>query len=169
MKVNKLLALMCVGAGFLSYKANADIQIAYFPPVPESWNIAIEANTVVYTSPIDKKTQPTPRTTVRFNYTKRTHGADAYELIRDYVKKNSCRQSKQLGKGFYTASCPSMSRDVVIVGEVDNMYTVEIIGDYSTVAMGLINTYVNHIVTGKRTFDDREIGDRLPEKQSNNY
>ena len=58
---------------------------------------------------------------------------------------------------------------MVIVGEINNMYTVEIIGDYSTVAMGLINTYVTQIVTGKRTFDDREIGDRIPEKQKTEY
>lgn len=169
MKLTKLLALIGVGAALECFNANAAIQIAYFPPVPESWNVTIEANTVIYTSPIDKKTQPTPRTTLRFNYSKATNGQDAYDLIRDYVKKNSCRQTKQLGKGFYTASCPSMSRDVVIVGEINNMYTVEIIGDYSTVAMGLINTYVTQIVTGKRTFDDREIGDRIPEKQKSEY
>lgn len=39
------------------------------------------------------------------------------------------------------------------------MYTVEISGDYNTVSTNLINAYVNAIVNGKRTFDNRDIGE----------
>ena len=51
MKLTKLLALIGVGAALECFNANAAIQIAYFPPVPESWNVTIEANTVIYTFP----------------------------------------------------------------------------------------------------------------------
>lgn len=134
------------------------VQLAYFPPVPESWNVSVEGETVVYSSPVSK-TQPTPSSIVRFTYSKRTYGKDSKDIVDDYVKKNQCRDAKILGKGFYTASCPNIGRDVVVIGEVNNMYTVEISGDYNTVSTNLINTYVNSIVNGKRTFENRDIGE----------
>lgn len=156
--VSSLVVSSLVTGAMYSVTANA-VQVAYFPPVPESWNVTVEGDTVVYSSPVNRKTQPTPSSIVRFTYSKRTKGKDAQNVIDDYVKNNQCKEAKNLGKGFYTASCPNISRDVVVIGEVNNMYTVEISGDYNTVSTNLINTYVNSIVNGKRTFDNRDIGE----------
>ena len=41
------------------------------------------------------------------------------------------------------------------------MYTIELSGEYDRIAIDLINTYVNSIVNGKRTFADREIGEKV--------
>lgn len=156
---NSLVLSSFVFGALYSVTAQA-VQIAYFPPVPESWNVTVEGDTVVYSSPVNK-TQPTPSSTVRFTYSKRTSGKDAKAVVDEYVNKNQCKEAKTLGKGFYTASCPNISRDVVVIGEVNNMYTVEISGDYNTVSTNLINTYVNSIVNGKRTFDNRDIGEPI--------
>ncbi|MGN0894945.1 MAG: hypothetical protein ACI4ND_08135 [Succinivibrio sp.] len=161
MGIRGLGLLSVLGLGLSSFAALSAVQIAYFPAVPESWNLNVEGTTVVYTSPTNRKTQPLPKTTIRINYSKRTAAKDALGVISEYVKNNSCNESKQLGKGFYTASCPNMGRDIVVIGEVNNMYSIEISGEYSSIAKNLINTYVNSIVNGKRTFDDREIGENI--------
>ncbi len=157
---NRISGIFCCSfiAGALYSSAACAVQLAYFPPVPESWNVTVEGETVVYSSPVSKA-QPTPGSVVRFNYSKRTHGNDAKAIIDDYVKKNQCKDPKLLGKGFYTASCPNIGRDIVVIGEINNMYSIEISGDYNTVSTSLINTYVNSIVNGKRTFDNRDIGE----------
>lgn len=154
---NSLVLSSFLAGALYSLEATA-VQVAYFPPVPESWNVTVEGDTVVYSSPVNK-TQPTPSSTIRFTYSKRTLGKDAKKVVDDYVNLNQCKQAKTLGKGFYTASCPNIGRDVVVIGEVNNMYTVEISGDYNTVSTNLINAYVNSIVNGKRTFDNRDIGE----------
>ena len=161
-RISRFISSSLVLSSFLagaSYSLDATaVQVAYFPPVPESWNVTVEGDTVVYSSPVNK-TQPTPSSTVRFTYSKRTQGKDAKTVVDDYVSQNQCKEAKTLGKGFYTASCPNIGRDVVVIGEVNNMYTVEISGDYNTVSTNLINAYVNSIVNGKRTFDNRDIGE----------
>lgn len=154
---NSLVLSSFLAGALYSLEATA-VQVAYFPPVPESWNVTVEGDTVVYSSPVNK-TQPTPNSTIRFTYSKRTLGKDAKKVVDDYVNQNQCKEAKTLGKGFYTASCPNIGRDVVVIGEVNNMYTVEISGDYNTVSTNLINVYVNSIVNGKRTFDNRDIGE----------
>ncbi|MGN1281996.1 MAG: hypothetical protein ACI4UM_08885 [Succinivibrio sp.] len=153
----------CLCLGVVSFAAVSAVQLAYFPPVPESWTLTIEGNTVVYASPTNKKTQPLPKTTIRINYSKRTASKDALGIISEYVKQNTCNEPKQLGRGFYTASCPNMGRDIVVIGELNNMYSIEISGEYSSIAKNLINTYVNSIVNGKRIFEDREIGENIPQ------
>lgn len=138
------------------------VRPATFPPVPESWNVSILGNTVEYSSPTNLKTQKTPKTVVRFTYSKRTNSKDAKAVISEYAKTNSCKTPKLQGKGFYTASCPNSGVDVVVIGEVSNMYTIELTGSYDKIAINLINTYVNSIINGKRTFDDRDIGEKVP-------
>ena len=44
------------------------------------------------------------------------------------------------------------------------MYTVEITGEYTSIAKSLINEYVRNIVNGKRTFEDRNIGEPVGTK-----
>ncbi len=41
------------------------------------------------------------------------------------------------------------------------MYFIELSGEVTAEAKNLINTYVTSIVNGKRTFEDREIGEKL--------
>ena len=153
---------VALAVSFVGYvNATDSIQMAYFPPVPESWDVKVEGTSIEYTSPVNKKTQPTPKTTVRFHYTKTTEDKDAETLSNEYSKSHECNVPKLQGKGFYTISCPTIGRDVVIVGEPNNMYTVEISGERSSEGVELINTYVTSIVNGKRTFIDREIGEKV--------
>lgn len=155
-----------------STNVSAQIQVATLPTVPESWTVSIEGTTVIYASPVNKKLKQ-PSSSVRFTYSKRTTEKneegetitlDAKAVTDRYVKKNECKAPRQLGIGFYTAACPSISRDVVIVGEANNMYTVEITGEYTSIAKSLINEYVRNIVNGKRTFEDRNIGEPVGTK-----
>lgn len=141
--------------------ATSVIRPAYFPAVPESWGVAIVGNTVEYSSPTNPKTQKQPKTVVRFTYSRSTNQKDAKTIIDEYVKNNGCKSPIQQGKGFYTASCASIDRDVVVVGEVSNMYTVELCGEYDRIAISIINAYINSVINGKRTFEDREIGEKI--------
>ncbi len=153
--------LQIVSLASVSSLALANTQMAYFPPVPESWDVKIENNSIEYTSPVNKKTQPQPKSRVKFVYTKNTETKDATTLAEEYSKTHECNPPKLQGKGFYTISCPTISRDAVIVGEVNNMYTIELTGERTPESIGLINTYVTSIVNGKRTFEDREIGEKV--------
>ncbi len=138
----------------------AETQMAYFPPVPESWDVKVEGTSIEYSSPVNKKTQPQPKTKVRFQYTKTTMDKDAVTLSQEYAKSHECATPREQGKAFFTISCPNISRNAVIVGEPNNMYTIEITGEVSAEAKVLINSYVTSIVNGKRTFEDREIGEK---------
>lgn len=154
-----IIKLLCAFATCTcSFCATAEFKVATYPPVPESWSVNIEGNTVIYESPVNKK-QKTPLTKILFTYTKRTENKNAELLTLEYVKKHECKEPKRLGKGFYSASCPDIGRDVVIVGEPNNMYQIEIAGEYNSVALELINSYLNAIVGGKKTFVDRDIGE----------
>lgn len=154
-----IVKLLCVlAATVFASSAMADFKVATYPPVPESWSVKIEGNTVIYESPVSKK-QKMPLTKILFTYTKRTENKNAELLTLEYVKKYECKEPKRLGKGFYTASCSDIGRDVVIVGEPNNMYQIEIAGEYNSVALELINSYLNAIVGGKKTFEDRDIGE----------
>ena len=113
--------------------------MAFFPPVPESWDVKVEGNTIEYTSPTNPKTQKTPKTKVTFNYSKKTNDKDAKTLIDEYAKSHECNDPKEQGKGFYTTACPNIQRDTVIVGEPNNMYTIELSGEISAEAASLVN------------------------------
>ncbi len=157
-KISKIALLSGVLFCVSSY---AETQMAYFPPVPESWNVKVEGTTVEYSSPVNKKTQPQPKTMVRFQYTKTTMDKDATTLASEYSKSHECNEPREQGKSFFTISCPNISRNAVIVGEPNNMYTIELTGEVSPEAKMLLNTYVTSIVNGKRTFEDREIGEKV--------
>ncbi|SKA61045.1 hypothetical protein SAMN02745213_01008 [Succinivibrio dextrinosolvens DSM 3072] len=155
---SKLVLLSAILLGFSAY---AETQMAYFPPVPESWNVKVEGTSIEYSSPVNKKTQPQPKTKVRFQYTKTTQDKDATTLAQEYAKTNECGAPREQGKAFFTISCPNIARNAVIVGEPNNMYFIELSGEVSAEAKNLINTYVTSIVNGKRTFEDREIGEKV--------
>lgn len=137
-----------------------ELKITHFPPVPESWTMSLDDKTIVYSSPVVPKVQPEPATVLRFTYTKATMGKDAYTYSADYAQQKRCELPVKRGKGFYTIGCSLMGNDVVIIGEPDNMYMIEIHGTYSKEATDLISNYLNEIIAGKRTFRDRSIGDR---------
>ena len=162
MRFKALKSLLLIATLSFAIQSLASIiRPAFLPAVPESWGVAIIGTTVEYTSPVNPKTQKVPKTIVRFTYSRRTNNKDAKTIIDEYVKSNGCKSPKQLGKGFYSASCSNIGRDVVVVGEISNMYTIELSGEYDRIAIDLINTYVNSIVNGKRTFEDREIGEKV--------
>ncbi len=159
--MNKKILYTLATCALVSEVALAETQMAYLPPVPESWNVVVTGTTVEYTSPVNRKTQPTPKTTLRFTYSRKTQGKTAIEVISDYAKNNGCSEPKKQGKSFYTSSCEAISRDVVVVGEPNNMYTIEISGEHGTESSQIVNTYLTSIINGKRTFEDREIGENV--------
>ena len=66
-----IIKLLCaLAASVVASSAMADFKVATYPPVPESWSVTIEGNTVIYESPVSKK-QTTPLTKILFTYTKR--------------------------------------------------------------------------------------------------
>ncbi len=159
MKTKNLKIALALGMFLGCGSTLAVVQMAFFPPVPENWNMKIEGTTVEYSSPTDAKS-PKPRTVLRLQYTKKTADKDAKTLAEEYAKEHECNEPKQQGKGFYTISCPTIQRDAVIVGEPNNMYHMELSGDRLTEAMEVMNSYVTSIINGKRTFEDREIGEK---------
>lgn len=168
--MHKLIKVMTAGAMALCCLAavQADVKVAYFPPLPDSWTIEMMGKTVIYKSPVVPDVQPEPATVIRMTYTRSTHGRDARGVMLDYVKQNNCNKPKVHGKGFYTTTCRTLGTDTVVVGEPNNVYTIEITGEYSEVSMDLINRYLNNIIKGKRTFEDREIGERIYDKNAKN-
>lgn len=151
-----LLSLLLILAGTA---AAEEIRPVHFPAVPDGWSLSINGNTVVYKSGGAKG--KAPDSVVKFKYTRATNGLDAYGYIEDYINKYQCSSAKEQGKGFYTTSCKQQSTDAVVVGEIGNLYLLEITGIYSKVAVGLLNTYLNDILKSKYAFVDRFIGDKV--------
>ena len=150
-------------APLYDYRAPSPIRFASLPPVPEGWNVSIEGKTVLYSSPGISSRDPTPAATVRFGYSASTRGLTAKALVEQYSERYKCRKSQRLGFCFYSTSCPSLGIDFIAVGEVDNLYTIEINGRYTRESVGLVNTYLTEVVSGKYTFLDRNIGENVPD------
>ena len=151
--------LLVIPALLGSESLASQLRSAHFPPVPEGWNIRIKGQTVIYSSPKIGESQRSA-SVLRFTHTKNTNGMDAQTFMESYVSQNNCSKEKKLGKGFYTVSCRKKATDAVVVGEEGNLYLLEITGEYSKLAVSLLNTYLNEIVKGKHTFEDRDIGEK---------
>lgn len=143
-----------------------NIRPVYFPPVPYGWKIEIaEDNTVSYIHSKSSETKSQSAngdkagTTIKMRYTRRTNGKDAASFMDDYVQENSCEDKTQQGNGFYTTSCGVSNTYAIVIGEPDNMYIIELVGNYSSAASAIIGNYVNAIVSGKKVFKDRNIGE----------
>ena len=109
MRFKALKSLLLIATlSFATQSLASIIRPAFLPAVPESWGVAIIGTTVEYTSPVNPKTQKVPKTIVRFTYSRRTNNKDAKTIIDEYVKSNGCKSPKQLGKGFYSASCSNI-------------------------------------------------------------
>lgn len=159
-----ILAAAALFTVLLPYTACAEIKSAFLPAVPESWNMTIDGKTVIYSAPVAKKGEK-PATVVKFTYTRATKGRDAAAVMDEYIRVHQCSPKTEQGKGFYTTSCATVSTDAVVVGEPDNMYTLEVVGLYNQASTNLINSYLNEIINGKRTFEDRDIGEKVIKKK----
>jgi hypothetical protein len=159
-----VLALAAAAQALAASADDVEVRAAFFPPVPETWTMAVEGKTVVYSSPVPKGSK-NPATQVRITYTKDTGGRDAAAYADDYASLNKCAAKARHGKGFYTTNCQTAGKDAVIIGESDNLYLIELKGIYNQVSTELINTYVNTVISGKHTFRDRDIGEVVEERK----
>ncbi len=154
------------GTAAAFFKPETEVDIVPFPPVPLRWTQSISGTSVIYTSPQDKPSDSreqnentaTLSSEVRITYTKRTQGMDAYGYINAFVSKHQCRAPLRVGVGFYTAACPDSGSNVVVIGEVGNLYLIEISGIYDRSVKALVEGYVRAIISGKRVFHDRNVG-----------
>lgn len=153
-------------ARFNAYMNN--IVPVYFPPVPFGWKVEVDKNVVKYTHQDDPNTtassfingQSSPTsTTINMYYTRKTAGRDAATFMNGYVNKNGCAEKSQQGNGFYTTACRKSNTYAIVIGEVDNLYLIELVGNYNQAAQVIIEQYVGNIVNGKKVFADRDIGD----------
>lgn len=129
-----------------------------FPPVPEGWTQKIEGLSVEYHGP-KKHGKKESDSIVRITYSRSTSGQDAEALIGAFAKKYECSAPEMIGKGFYTASCPAHNSYVIVIGEINNAYQIELEGLYDKPCQALIEGYIREIISGKHVFNDRYIGD----------
>lgn len=132
-----------------------------FPAVPFGWNVVISNNTVNYIHSTGTKSKaPNPDATqIKMRYTRNTSGMDAATYMDNYVINHSCEPKTKQGTGFFTTSCITNNTYAIVIGEPNNMYIIELIGDYTAAARAIIENYVGAIVNGKKVFADRNIGD----------
>ena len=140
----------------------------YFPAVPFGWNVLVQDNTVSYLYDRNENTEipskvdpenPRATTTIRMQYTRKTMHKDAAAVMDEYVSTNACNPKVKEGTGFYTASCLGINTYAIVIGEADNLYLIELTGEYNNAARAIIESYVGNIISGKRVFADRNIGD----------
>lgn len=137
-----------------------NIRPVYFPAVPYGWKIEINDDNVV--SYIHEKSANTESsTTINMRYTRDTQWADAAAFMDSYISQHSCEDKSQVGKGFYTTSCGVTNTYAIVIGEPNNLYLIELIGNYNSASSAIISNYVNSIVTGKKVFKDRNIGEQI--------
>ncbi len=129
-----------------------------FPPVPEGWTQKIQGLSVEYHGP-KKQGKKDSDSIVRITYSRSTSGLDAQAMIDAFVKKFECNPPDMIGKGFYTASCPANNSYVIVIGEINNAYQIELEGLYDKPCQALIEGYIREIISGKHVFNDRYIGD----------
>ena len=159
-KVKKLTAMMLSAFSVIASAENfTEVRNVFFPPVPENWSQKIENNAVIYSAPITKKGEE-PVSVVKLTYSRSTGGKTAETLIDEFMEVKHCDSKQKIGKEFYMTSCKFAKTDAIFVGEVDNMYSIEVIGTYTHEAKAVVNKYLNDIVKGKRTFKDRSIAER---------
>lgn len=137
----------------------------YFPAVPFGWKISIDNNVVTYSNAVKQKVRNETTmkgTFIKMRYTRKTSRMDASRYMDSYMNAHACTEKIEQGKGFYTTSCVTTNTYAIVIGEVDNMYIIELTGDYNNAARAIIENYVGSIVRGKRVFADRSIGEITP-------
>lgn len=140
----------------------------YFPAVPFGWDIRIKKdNSVVYTNepPQQKREFEEDEnagpmgTQIVMRYTRKTRRMNAAQFADSYINTHGCSTKEEQGNGFYTTACVTSNTYTIIIGEVDNMYIIELSGDYNSAARAIVENYVGAITSGKRVFNDRSIGE----------
>lgn len=149
------------------YAANASKSFkpspVHTPEVPFGWSQSIQGKSIEYVSnKLDDK--KAPATIVRLTYTKATQGQGAKGYMQAFAKKNFCEEPNRVGHGFYTVNCKDLNTYAIVIGEVSNLYLIELSGDVDAVAKNLIDSYIKGITTGKHVFHDRDIGDVAPKE-----
>lgn len=152
--------MLGVAATVVNAENLTEVRNAFFPPVPDNWTLKIENNTLIYSAPVQKQGEE-PASVIKLAYSRATADKTAENLIDDFIKLKHCENKQQIGKDFYMTSCKLAKVDAIFVGEVNNMYRIEVQGVYSSEAKGIVNKYLNDIVKGKRTFKDRTVADKM--------
>ncbi len=135
-----------------------NIEPVYYPPVPFGWQVVVGSDNSVSYVHSDKGEGPDHVTTIKMRYTRKTANMDAQTYMRNYAYTHSCNNLIKQGTGFYTADCLDSNTYAIVIGEVDNLYIVELTGDYNNAARAIIEGYISAIITGKKVFADRNIG-----------
>ena len=145
-----------IQAKYDAYMRN--IEPVYFPPVPFGWQVVVgNDNTVSYVH-ANQSEVADHTTTIKMFYTRKTANMDAERYMSNYVYNHSCTNMFKQGTGFYTADCLETNTYAIVIGEVDNLYVIELTGDYNNAARAIIEGYVSSIISGKKVFADRNIG-----------
>lgn len=129
----------------------------YFPPVPFGWKVVVADNAVNFTKETPGKV--TQETSIKMRYTRKTYRMDAEQYMDRYVATHSCENKVKEGTGFYTAACLTNNTYAIVIGEVNNMYIIELTGEFNQAARAILEQYVSSIIRGKKVFADRNIGD----------
>lgn len=135
-----------------------NIEPVYYPPVPFGWQVVINNDNTVSYIHANASDGADHTTTIKMRYTRKTANMDAECYMRNYTYSHSCTNMFKQGTGFYTADCLESNTFAIVIGEVDNLYVIELTGDYSNAARAIIESYVSDIITGKKVFADRNIG-----------
>ncbi len=151
--------LLSVAATVVNAENLVEVRNAFYPPVPENWTQKIQNKEVIYSAPVIK-TGEDPISVVKLSYSRATAEKTAENLIDDFIKLKHCENKQKIGKDFFMTSCKLAKVDAIFVGEVNNMYRIEVHGVYTPEAKSIVNKYLNDIVKGKRTFKDRTVADQ---------
>lgn len=145
-----------IQAKYDAYMKN--IEPVYYPPVPFGWQVVVGTDNSVSYVHANQSEGADHTTTIKMFYTRKTANMDAERYMSNYVYNHSCTNMFKQGTGFYTADCLESNTYAIVIGEVDNMYVIELTGDYNNAARAIIEGYVSSIITGKKVFADRNIG-----------
>lgn len=145
-----------IQAKYDAYMKN--IEPVYYPPVPFGWQVVVGTDNSVSYVHANQSEGADHTTTIKMFYTRKTANMDAERYMSNYVYNHSCTNMFKQGTGFYTADCLETNTYAIVIGEVDNMYVIELTGDYNNAARAIIEGYVSSIITGKKVFADRNIG-----------
>ena len=145
-----------IQAKYDAYMKN--IEPVYYPPVPFGWQVVVGTDNSVSYVHANQSEGADHTTTIKMFYTRKTANMDAERYMSNYVYNHSCTNMFKQGTGFYTADCLETNTYAIVIGEVDNMYVIELTGDYNNAARAIIEGYVSSIISGKKVFADRNIG-----------
>lgn len=148
-----LLSACLASAAF----ANIDVVPVPAPPVPEGWSVKLLDKVLIYEPP---KIKGGPDFQLRFTYTRNSHEEDAAAYSKTYAAAHKCEYNKQIGVGFFTLKCEEENIFAIVIGEVNNMYLIEVKGQANEAVKIVVNNYLKELINGKHVFVNRHIGDQ---------